>query len=582
MPQWQVPGYTELSQLGSGGFGVVMLARHDESGVLVAIKYLNPDLLADQEFTTLFRGEAQTLAALDDRNIVRLYEYVESQSGAAIVMELIDGVTLRAILARQGSTTPEAALVVLQGSLLGLAAAHWHGVVHRDYKPENVLVDGEGVSKLTDFGIAARAGDRPFPAGTLPYAAPEQIAGAPAGPASDVYAATVTFYECLTGHPPFTGDTEALLRQHRSEPVPLEPVPEPLRPLVADGMAKDPDLRPVDGIALVAKLRAAAAGTYGEDWEERGRSHLSEAAVLLAALWPSRGTPAAQGAMTEEVPLARRGRPRRPRRLGQPRWLGRIGPLRAAIGIGIAALVAAAGIAVFTTSSQQPTSAATPPAVTVAPLPLGSASAATSDPAPSPAASLPSHSPSPAPPSPSGSAASLAASPPAASVAPSASATPAPSASPTSSPSPSPSPSGCQPDGTGCVKAGSYPGPDLVINSAYGGLYKVVWAGSVVAGATAPASWTADITYTNVTSGALVLNCQGAWTAASYVSEIVSGGSVAASSTTCSQDPSLAAPVPAGGSYTLTATFDTVPSPGSDVAVTWGNAGTSASVSPFG
>src|ERR1700677_2261469 len=240
MPRWQVPGYTELSQLGSGGFGVVMLARHDESGVLVAIKYLNPDLSADQEFTTQFRGEAEVLAALDDRNVVRLYEYVESQSGAAIVMELIDGVTLRAILARQGGTTPEAALVILQGSLLGLAAAHWHGVVHRDYKPENVLVDGEGVSKLTDFGIAARAGDRPFPAGTLPYAAPEQIAGAPAGPASDVYAATVTFYECLTGHPPFTGDTEALLRQHRSEPVPLEPVPEPLRPLVADGMAKDP------------------------------------------------------------------------------------------------------------------------------------------------------------------------------------------------------------------------------------------------------------------------------------------------------------------------------------------------------
>jgi hypothetical protein len=138
------------------------------------------------------------------------------------------------------------------------------------------------------------------------------------------------------------------------------------------------------------------------------------------------------------------------------------------------------------------------------------------------------------------------------------------------------------------VKAGSYPGPDLVINSAYGGLYKVVWAESVVTGAAAPADWTADITYTNVTSGALVLNCQGAWTAASYVSEVVSGGNggtggtFAASSTTCSQDPSLAAQVPAGGSYTLAATFDTVPLPGSDVAVTWGNAGTSASVGPFG
>src|SRR5438034_4683789 len=96
-------------------------------------------------------------------------------------------------------------------------------------KPENVLVNGGGVSKLTDFGIAARAGDHPVPAGTLLYVAPEQIAGAPASPAGDVYAATATFYECLTGAPPFSGATAELLRQHRSQPVPLEPVPAPLQ-----------------------------------------------------------------------------------------------------------------------------------------------------------------------------------------------------------------------------------------------------------------------------------------------------------------------------------------------------------------
>ena len=241
MRKWNVPGYTELKALGSGGFGDVVLARHDTSGTLVAIKYLRRDLLADPEFALMFRAEATALASVADPNIVRLYEYAESPSGAAIVMELVDGVSLREILARQGKTTAEAALVVLQGSLLGLAAAHRHGVVHRDYKPENVLINGEGTSKLTDFGIAARTGDRPVPAGTLTYAAPEQIAGAPATPASDVYAATATFYECLTGHPPFSGDTaEALLRQHQCDPVPLDPVPEPLRPLVAAGMAKEP------------------------------------------------------------------------------------------------------------------------------------------------------------------------------------------------------------------------------------------------------------------------------------------------------------------------------------------------------
>jgi serine/threonine protein kinase len=302
MAEWNVPGYTELKTLGSGGFGHVVLAKHHASGALVAIKYLRADLLADPEFARMFRGEAEVLASLNDSNVVRLYEYAESPSGAAIVMELVDGLSLRDILSNQGSTTAEAALVVLEGSLLGLAAAHRRGVVHRDYKPENVLVNGDGVSKLTDFGIAARTGDSPFPAGTIAYAPPEQFNGAPVTPASDVYAATATFYECLAGRPPFSGDTaEALLYQHMSQPVPLDPVPEPLRPLVTTGMAKEPYNRPTDGTSFVAALNAAAIGAYGPDWKERGRSHLGEAALLLAALWPSAASPAVQGSGVERV-----------------------------------------------------------------------------------------------------------------------------------------------------------------------------------------------------------------------------------------------------------------------------------------
>src|ERR1700691_5642522 len=265
--EWKVPGFTELKALGSGGFGDVVLARHDASGTLVAIKYLRPHLLSDPEFAAMFRAAA-VLASLDDQNVVRLYEYVESPSGAAIVMELVEGVSLREILARQGRTTPEAALVVLQGSLLGLAAAHARGVVHRDYKPENVLVNGAGASKLTDFGIAARAGDSPMAGGTLMYAPPEQLAGAPASPASDVYAATATFYECLAGRPPFHGGADALVRQHQSAPVPLEPLPESLRPLVAAGMSKDPRGRPTDAATFVTELSAVASGAYGRHWPE--------------------------------------------------------------------------------------------------------------------------------------------------------------------------------------------------------------------------------------------------------------------------------------------------------------------------
>jgi eukaryotic-like serine/threonine-protein kinase len=348
MPEWEIPGYTGLRALGSGGFGDVVLVSHDESGILVAVKYLRGDLLADPGFVAMFRAEAAVLAVLDDPNVVRLYEYVESPSGAAIVMELIDGVSVREILSDQGQISAEAALVVLQDSLLGLAAAHARGVVHQDYKPENVLVDGNGVSKLTDFGIAARAGSRPIPPGLLAYAPPEQFRGAPASPAGDIYAATATFYECLTGHPPFTGRTmEELLAQHRSESAPLEPVPGPLRPLVTAGMAKDPARRSADAAALVSELRTAAADAYGQDWEDRGRSHLAEAVPLLAALWPSGTAPAVQGAAVAQVNPSRSSQGSQESRHLWHRRPIRPGPHLRRLGIAMAVAATAAAGAVI-------------------------------------------------------------------------------------------------------------------------------------------------------------------------------------------------------------------------------------------
>src|SRR5690348_386116 len=344
---WGVPGYTGVKALGSGGFGEVVLARHEESGAEVAIKYLRRDLLADERFAAMFRSEAAVLASVEDPHVVRLFEYVESASGAAIVMELVDGVSLRQILAQEGGTTPEAALVVLEGSLLGLAAAHSRGVVHRDYKPDNVLVDQDGVSKLTDFGIAAYAGDTSARGGTLAYAPPEQFAGEPASPAGDVYAATATFFECLTGRPPFAGETAAaLMYQHMAEPVPVDAVPEPVRPLVAAGMAKQPADRPADAAAFAAALSQVAAQAYGPRWYQRGRSHLGEAALLLAALWPTATTPAVQGATIAKIAL-------HPRHLGSrhlgSRHLGsrlrHAGAVKKAIAVGIAVAVAGGGTA---------------------------------------------------------------------------------------------------------------------------------------------------------------------------------------------------------------------------------------------
>ncbi|MFD0658900.1 serine/threonine-protein kinase [Thermocatellispora tengchongensis] len=219
-----------------------MLATHVNSGTPVAIKYLSEALRDEPGFLARFQEEARVMVELADPHVARLYEYRQTRyGGAAIVMELVNGVSLRAILREHGATGPEAALSVLKGSLLGLAAAHRLGVVHRDYKPENVLVQGDGTSKLVDFGIAVRSGDGRTPAGTPPYMAPEQWSGLAATPATDVYAATAVFFECLTGHRPYQATAHVVLKfQHEHAPVPIGEVPEPVRGLVARGLAKDP------------------------------------------------------------------------------------------------------------------------------------------------------------------------------------------------------------------------------------------------------------------------------------------------------------------------------------------------------
>ncbi|WP_243704537.1 serine/threonine-protein kinase [Micromonospora sp. KC723] len=286
---WQLSGYTPVRELGAGASGRVLLATHDASGVPVAIKYLNSSVGDDPSFRVAFREEALLLVEVDDPYVCRLYEYAESPLGAAIVMELVNGVSLRQMLRTHGPTEPEAALCVLKGSLAGLAAAHARGVVHRDYKPENVLVDVEGRSKLADFGIAVQAGrgGGASVSGTPRYMAPEQWAGAPASPACDIYAATATFYECLTGHPPYDGkDLFTLRDQHTFAPVPLDPAPRPMHDLLRDGMAKRPADRPQTAHAFLAELERTAVAAYGEDWEEQGLRQLARRAALLAALFP--------------------------------------------------------------------------------------------------------------------------------------------------------------------------------------------------------------------------------------------------------------------------------------------------------
>ncbi|GGT78821.1 MULTISPECIES: serine/threonine-protein kinase [Streptomyces] len=426
MDAWTVPGYTEYRELGSGGSGRVVLAVHDATGVPVAVKYLAERMRADAAFVRGFRAEARLLGGLDTPHVVRFYEYVEAPRGAAIVMELVDGVALRALLSREGATGAEAALVVLKGSLLGLAAAHRAGVVHRDYKPENVLVGADGSSKLVDFGIATDHGSTPGVAGTPAYMAPEQWHGEPASPAADVYAATATFFECLTGRKPFAGENLAeLALRHIEAPVPDEDAPEPLRPLIRRGLAKVPRERPVDAAVFVAELEAVATAGYGPDWEERGQRRLAALAALLPLLFPSADGPTTGTTTVATTTLP----PPPPPRLRMPRGRPRAWPAAvAALILGVLAAVAAragdeapgrtTAQALATTSelpgmsptasapaSPAPSSAApsseaplsAPP--TAASPPSGSPSSAPTTPPPSPPASPTAPTSSPPPPS---------------------------------------------------------------------------------------------------------------------------------------------------------------------------------------
>jgi serine/threonine-protein kinase len=282
--EWSLPGYTTLQELGRGGFGRVVLARHEGSGTHVAVKYLT---VPDGAFRTDFRAEAEVLRGLNDPHVVRLFDYVEAPQGAAIVMEAIDGVSLRALLGEHGRLDPEAALTVLKGSLLGLGAAHRVRVVHRDYKPANVMVGGDGQSKLIDFGIALRSGTAGQIVGTPAYMAPEQWAGWPASPSTDVYAATCVFFECVTGRTPYRGDTtEAYRALHTTGEIPAEEAPPPVQELIRRGLAKHPADRPPGALEFASELEAAATAAYGPEWESNGWRRLAETAAGLAALFP--------------------------------------------------------------------------------------------------------------------------------------------------------------------------------------------------------------------------------------------------------------------------------------------------------
>jgi serine/threonine-protein kinase len=204
--------YQVVRRIGSGGMADVYLAEDQELGRRVAIKILNDRHAHDEQFVERFRREAKNAAALSHPNIVAIYDRGEAEGTYYIAMEYLDGRSLKELIVGRGPAPFPVAIDYARQILAALRFAHRNGIVHRDIKPHNVLVDGEGRVKVTDFGIA-RAGaasqmtEAGSIVGTAQYLSPEQAKGTAVDQRSDIYSLGVVLYELLTGSVPFTGDT---------------------------------------------------------------------------------------------------------------------------------------------------------------------------------------------------------------------------------------------------------------------------------------------------------------------------------------------------------------------------------------
>jgi Protein kinase domain len=265
-------GYRVDGLVGSGGMGVVYEATQLSLNRTVALKVLAPHLSNDAGFRERFRREAQVQAALEHPHIVTVYESGESDEGLFIATRLIRGTDLKELV-EQG-LGPERALKILSQVASALDAAHGAGLVHRDVKPQNVLVDELDFAYLADFGLIKESREPGLTRtgeylGSLDYVSPEQIRGEPVTPASDLYALAAVLYECLSGEVPFPRDTEAaLLYAHLTEPPPrltsrragLAPA---LDAVVERGLAKEPSARFASATELVAAAQDALDQTSG-------------------------------------------------------------------------------------------------------------------------------------------------------------------------------------------------------------------------------------------------------------------------------------------------------------------------------
>ncbi len=265
--------YTLIELLGSGGMAQVYLAHDEVLDRDVALKILREQYAEDEEFVERFRQEARSAAGLAHPNIVSVYDQGRSEDGAYyMAMEYVPRGTLKDRIQRDGALAPDAAVGVALQIADALSAAHERGVIHRDIKPQNVLVTRTGDVKVADFGIArAASGTRVTRTGhvlgTAGYMSPEQAKGEAVGPRSDLYSLGVVLYEMLTGNLPYEADSalaQAVKHIHEPPPSPREAnpeVPEALDALALKLLAKNPEDRYPSAAALASDLERVRAGS---------------------------------------------------------------------------------------------------------------------------------------------------------------------------------------------------------------------------------------------------------------------------------------------------------------------------------
>lgn len=260
--------YELVEPIGRGGMATIYRAKDRRMGRPVAVKILREMYSNDPKFVLRFQREARAVSALAHPNIVQVFDYGQSGEAYYIVMELIEGIDLRRYLRANGILDLRRAVVIAHDVALALGAAHRRGIVHRDVKPQNILVNDEGLVKLTDFGIATfyrdvnseRLTTTGMTLGTVQYYAPEQAQGEVVSPAADVYALGIVLYEMLVGHPPFDGDTPVSIAVRHIQEAPTRPsrynpaIPPTLERVILRCLEKDARDRYRDGDALAYAL----------------------------------------------------------------------------------------------------------------------------------------------------------------------------------------------------------------------------------------------------------------------------------------------------------------------------------------